>query len=154
MHTSVILDTWLCCMYLWCGKFCYERTDEQGDSRSRMQKKCISAPILVTWEGNKSSPLWQWQKYHSGTIPQWQCNGREKTVPLETFYKLIIEGTVCCFCLAFGSTTLADIIWIETYIYQIESPNNCRSLFWLFPLWSIVPCSSGILSLLKTKPCS
>ena len=41
MHTSVILDTWLCCMYLWCGwNFVTDgrtdgRTDEQGDSRSR-----------------------------------------------------------------------------------------------------------------------
>ena len=34
MHTSMILDTWLCCMCVWCGwNFV---PDEQGDSRSRM----------------------------------------------------------------------------------------------------------------------
>ena len=46
MHTSMILDTWLCCMcvwciYPWCGKFCHGRTDGrtngQGDSRSRIR---------------------------------------------------------------------------------------------------------------------
>ena len=31
MHTSVILDTCLCCMCVWCGKFCHGRTDERTD---------------------------------------------------------------------------------------------------------------------------
>ena len=57
MHTSVILDTWLCCMYLWCGwNFVTngrtdERTDEQGDSRSRMTQKdnLLSAQWISNW---------------------------------------------------------------------------------------------------------
>ena len=38
MHTSVILDPWLWCMCVWCGwNFVTDqRTNEQGDSRSRM----------------------------------------------------------------------------------------------------------------------
>ena len=56
MHTSIILETWLCCMCVWCismmRQFCHGRTDERanGDPDTRVYDaaylSCMYKPCL------------------------------------------------------------------------------------------------------------
>ena len=77
MLTSMILDTWLCCMcvwcmYLWCGKFCYGPTDEQGDSRSRMVNN-QEFRELTNWKSLVLGTRHQTLSYKRITV---SCNGQ------------------------------------------------------------------------------